>query len=960
MRHRVAQASGSRIQRCGARIGFHITAQDPFWLEVHEAVVATAARFEAKLVPVGGTEQADGLSHAEQAALADEYLAEELDALIVRTLPEQLIVQLAVAGLPVICLSESTVHHPLVASRQGLWQGASAIGQLFAQRLQSQGQLLCIGGLAEAIADNGRRPLDSLRNALSGYAGITITHIPCDFSSDRAIPQIEAGLRRLERRIDALVGLTDDLALAARKCGMALGLIGPETLVGGLTGDSVALAAVADGSLTATLELSKADLADRAVRLAMRAADGLRIPSSFASELRLVTADNVREVGMQKLIALAEMPRRLADESRQREQNQVAQLEIAAAISRRVSSLLDRQECVRELGQLIRETYDYDEVRLFVRPSGDGPLRLLPSDGASSAEVAIALADPGVAADVLVRDEPIFLADAQHSACYRPDPAWPETRARAILPIHFGGQIAGVLDLHSRSRTRHAREELRGLQALADHVGVALHNCELYAEALRARKQAEDADRVKSRLLANVSHELRAPLNAILGYSVAALAVPNPYNVELPVALRRDLEQIYGSGEHLMRLINDLLDLSRAEVDALDLFPETIVPNEFLGGVFQSTARHANRHPGVTWRLELAPRLPLIQADPVRLRQVLDNLLSNARASTAAGEIVLGADIEPPFLHVWVHDTGEGIAEDQQACIFEPFVSGQRSDKRRKGIGLGLTITRRLVALHHGTLRLESELGRGSTFHVRIPLPQLEHATSGQYHVLAKPVGCQTILGTIETLQPAMYEGNVLIVDDDPASRAFYSGLVSKAFPACTTTTADNGAEALHILQEQLEPPTLVILDLAMPQVDGFGVLEWLRADRRTRHVPVLVVSGRLLSLDDVRRLDYARVQYQTKDLLSPGEALTVLQRVAACDAQLPQPTSGVVKRALVYLHEQYGGSPARHDVARAVGVSENYLSQIFHRELGLSPSNYLSRLRIHKPKSCCPRHRRA
>jgi YesN/AraC family two-component response regulator len=262
-----------------------------------------------------------------------------------------------------------------------------------------------------------------------------------------------------------------------------------------------------------------------------------------------------------------------------------------------------------------------------------------------------------------------------------------------------------------------------------------------------------------------------------------------------------------------------------------------------------------------------------------------------------------------------------------------------------------LTITRRLVALHGGTLQVESELGRGSTFHVHLPLPRDQEVAPGGVGVLGKPAAGQTVLRAIEALQPARPSGTVLIVDDDPGARTFYSQLVSQALPLCATRTAGNGVEALRILEEQLEPPTLVILDVVMPELDGFDVLDRLRADRRTRNVPALVVSGRLLSPDDLQRLDHARVLYQTKDLLSPTEASSVLQGLAAGDAVLPQPTSTLVKRALVYLHEQYGRSLARHDVALAVGVSESYLSQIFHRELGLSPWDYLNRLRIHVAK---------
>ena len=131
----------------------------------------------------------------------------------------------------------------------------------------------------------------------------------------------------------------------------------------------------------------------------------------------------------------------------------------------------------------------------------------------------------------------------------------------------------------------------------------------------------------------------------------------------------------------------------------------------------------------MTWQLQLPDRLPLIQADPVRLRQILLNLLSNARKFTDQGEVILGAQVEPPYLHLWVQDTGEGISPDMQERIFEPFVTAEHTSRRPEGIGLGLSITRRLVALHGGSMKLESQPGYGSTFHVYLPLPNLADKT---------------------------------------------------------------------------------------------------------------------------------------------------------------------------------------------------------------------------------------
>jgi signal transduction histidine kinase/AraC-like DNA-binding protein len=634
--------------------------------------------------------------------------------------------------------------------------------------------------------------------------------------------------------------------------------------------------------------------------------------------------------------SVADTTRRLVGARPALAPRRLVQLDTNAMIALRIGGLLEASDVLAELRRLVAYRYGYEHVEVFTGTPGDEYLRRRPSEPAGAENIDdVRLTAAGALGRVLERGTAAVLAHA----------------GRVVLPMRIGGQIVGVVDLHGRGRRRHQPVDLVGLQWLADLVAVVLRNCEQHAQAVRERRQAEDADRLKTRLLANVSHELRAPLNVILGYSQAALAAPNSYGVELPSGLRRDLEHIYASGDHLRRLINDLLDLSRAEVDALDLLVEPIQTGSFLEEVLGSASSHGDPWPNVTWRLDVAPHLPVIRADPVRLRQVLDNLLNNARAATVSGEIVLGASVEAGQLHIWVQDTGEGIAADQLNHIFEPFVSGQRVHGRKTGIGLGLAITRRLVALHGGTLGIDSEPGRGSTFHVRLPLSIAESDSAGGISVLMKPAARQAVLGAIEGLQQSQPAGTILIVDDDLDARALYLRLVGEALPGCRVQTAERASEALQLLSSQHDPPALVILDLGLPDVDGFHVLDRLRAERRTRHVPVLVVSGRLLSEQDVLRLDHARVLYQPKDLLAPAEALEMLQAAAAGHALLPRATSAVVKKAMAYLHDHYERPLARHDLAQAAGVSENYLSQIFHRELGLSPSNYLTRVRVHQAK---------
>jgi len=583
-------------------------------------------------------------------------------------------------------------------------------------------------------------------------------------------------------------------------------------------------------------------------------------------------------------------------------------------------------------------------------------------------------------------------------------------------------------------------------ELLRAQISSALKGASLLREAQQARQAAEKADRIKTRLLANVSHELRTPLNVILGYSRDALGTPNPYGMAPPQALLDDLEHIHGCAEHQLRVVNDLLDLSRAEIDELDLYLELLDPRPLLQDAFDSIA-HSVTEPAVTWQLQLPDRLPLVQADPVRLRQVLLNLLSNARKFTDQGEVVLGAQVEPPHLHLWVQDTGEGISPDLQERIFEPFVTMEHAGRRPQGIGLGLSITRRLVALHRGSMKLESQPGRGSTFHVYLPLPNLADRTApvteptqpvlllitatdqptaeivelgrrqglviqrlqagddldavlcnvqpatlawdlagaspndwamvrrirnhprlsqlpfilygqgesarrsiGLTGVVTKPINAPTLLDAINALCPQEMTGPILIVDDDPVARQAYRNVIEQGLPGYPVCAANDGAAALAAMAGQT--PSLVLLDLMMPEMDGFDVLDRMRADPRTLAVPVVILTSKVLNLDDIKRIErHTRVVVQSKGVLVDAEIVATLHRSVFGAESLPPQTSALVKRAVAYMHQNYARPLARWEIAEAIGVSENYFSRLFKQELDLSPWDYLNRFRVSQAK---------
>jgi signal transduction histidine kinase/DNA-binding LacI/PurR family transcriptional regulator/AraC-like DNA-binding protein len=623
----------------------------------------------------------------------------------------------------------------------------------------------------------------------------------------------------------------------------------------------------------------------------------------------------------------------------------------------------------------------------------------------------------------------------------------PENRRFAfdVEALYFQEEQIGFVMFEIGPRNGEVYTTLQG------HLSSALKSAELVQIALEAEAKAIKGDQLKTRLLANVSHELRTPLNIILGLSQTALSSPNPYGIELPFQLAKDLSYIFDSGEHLIRLINDLLDTSRAEIGELDLCSEPIDPCSLMQDVFETfreTSISKQRH--VELLLKIPTHLPVLHADPVRLRQIFMNLLSNALKFTHQGSIILGAEVQLPHIHFWVSDTGPGILPELQERIFEPFVKAEALEYRREGIGLGLSITRRLVALHGGSITLDSIPDSGSTFHVYIPLPGLSHATAeeinsqgakplllwlsrnktpipavhticqknglepywlgtlddydlivrlgkpvalawdlenarpgdwsivqkirsySQYcqlplllfqenmvgkfsgernltNVLLKPAGKQMVQHVLSLIPQAAPRGEIWIIDDNPQALRYYQELISDSLAEYHIQTIHGGREALRLLEETT--PDLVLLDLMMPDINGFQVLEQLRNNIRTALIPVIIITGKILSYEDVKRLDVPKVVLQTKGVLSDLESATEIQRVLTASATLPQPTGMLVKQACAYIQQNYSRSFSLEELSETIGVSKSYLSRIFKMDTGISLWDYLNRYRIQKAK---------
>ncbi|HWQ12232.1 MAG TPA: ATP-binding protein [Roseiflexaceae bacterium] len=1028
------------------RIGIQIEHTEPYWVQVREAIRQQGRSRSAETVEILIPEH-QLLSVDEQIEVVEDLAVQDLDAVICNTLPLDLITRLLDHGFPVIYIPEHSLRHPRFASRTGLYEAAYLLGTFVDTRLPDRAQILVVGG--PAVDDvggpdpgdmSGQSRVDGFMAALPPARRAMLHRVPCTWTYEAAFGRVGAYLAAHPNlTVDAVFGLSDTLALAANAACRGREQLREGALVVGVNGDPLALAAISAGQMTATIEIDLDDLAAQAFDLALSAARGEPLRPLFTCRQRLVTGENVAEAATRKLLSLASLPTHLIEDNQRHEQQRTLQAETSAAIDRKVGLLLDEQQLAQALTSLIRDSYGFDQARFLHLDPASGQL-LAARDEQASAEQPEGELD-GPLAYALAKDQLVFIPDTAASHRFPPDPRWPEAQARVVVPVRLGGQVIGLLDLHRRTVTHHTRDELAGLQLLADRFGITVRNAQLYRKEQEARALAEQADRIKTTLLANVSHELRTPLNVILGYSRGGLDSLARGDAS-PSELADDFRQIYRSGDHLLRLINDLLDISRAEIGELDLMPERIAPRPLLEEIFRASVEGFGTAEGVEWRMMVAPTLPLIDVDPVRLRQILLNLLHNAHKFTERGSITFGAEVAGRELHLWVADTGPGISAELRTQIFEPFVSGPAAGRSREGIGLGLSITRRLVSLHRGRLTVESEVGRGSTFHIYLPLPDLVTSTSAASEpsgrvlllisegaslpvavahlaerrglslhllrssedlagvlqsirpallawdvttaaddglriieeirnrpdfrqlpvmiyggaataeslgaatgVLLKPLGEEMLLEALSDLDPRTPDGSILIVEDDPQARAQHRRLIAQRFPGYRIRDAGDGRAGLAAVAAEV--PSLIILDLLLPELDGFAVLEALRAEPQTAGIPVLVLSGKSLTGDDIRRLSEARVIFQTKDLLTNEELAESLRRTISPAERLPRYTSALVKQAIAFIQQQYAEPLSRQAIANAVGVNKDYLGRIFHQEVGLSPWEYLIRYRL-------------
>ncbi|WDT74282.1 MAG: GAF domain-containing sensor histidine kinase [Candidatus Manganitrophus sp.] len=289
----------------------------------------------------------------------------------------------------------------------------------------------------------------------------------------------------------------------------------------------------------------------------------------------------------------------------------------------------------------------------------------------------------------------------------------------AMVPIRTAAPI-GAIGNYWATRHRATPEQVKLLQALADSTSIALENVALYRELTQRIEELKEANRLKSQFLSNVSHELRTPLNAILGYT--ELLIDGTYG-RLKTDQRTPLEGVQRNAGDLLRLINDVLDLTRIEAGKIEVRTEKIDLVTLLQEIFIDIQPILDQKSLALW-LDIPEGLPVIESDTAKVRQILANLLSNAAKFTDQGKVMVSAEEIPhrPGVEIAIRDTGIGIPKEALPKIFERFHQVDGSATREfGGVGLGLSIVKELVGLLGGEIRVESEVGNGSTFTLFLP-----------------------------------------------------------------------------------------------------------------------------------------------------------------------------------------------------------------------------------------------
>jgi len=409
------------------------------------------------------------------------------------------------------------------------------------------------------------------------------------------------------------------------------------------------------------------------------------------------------------------------------------------------------------------------------------------------------------------------------------------------------------------------------LQALVDEktAEISLHRDKLEAQVMErtrelqlAKDAAERASRAKSEFLSSMSHELRTPLNAILGFG-QLLEYSDQSGMDSEQ--RQAVDYINNSGEHLLNLINQVLDFNKIEDGNLGIHLESFNPVDEVHDCLAIASAMAAKHDVSIELKKGVESCPVIRADRTRFKQVLLNLLTNGiKYNRPGGSVSLNCDVlGGRYLRLIVSDTGKGIAADQQHLLFEPFQRLGHESSSIEGTGIGLTITKKLVNLMRGRIGFESEEAKGSEFWIDFPLDRSRKAEP-EKRSADRPESAADPLPAA-TLRPDGAKRSTLLYVEDNADNVRLMEMILDREDDFTLVSAPNAEEGLELAAQIA--PDVILMDINLPGMDGFKALNALQAQRNGRHVPVIAVTASALPAEVQRGLDAGFAAYLTKPI---------------------------------------------------------------------------------------------
>ena len=545
---------------------------------------------------------------------------------------------------------------------------------------------------------------------------------------------------------------------------------------------------------------------------------GVIAAQTYDTSVRIteIQAENFEIIGTQIAAALERLQAR---ESLQRRNTYLA---ASAEIGRLVTSTLDIKTIFTRTVNLVSDRLGFYFAAIYQVEEEGFHATMREGTGGAGENMKIqkhrvAIGSQTIVGKAVETGETVLANDVQNESLYQPNPLLLDTQSEVAIPLKVGGKVLGVIDIQSKQVQAFSEDDISVLQSLADQVAVAINNATLYDESQELIKNLKEVDQFRSQFLANMSHELRTPLNSIIGFSRVILK-----GIDGPMTdmQQQDLTAIYNSGQHLLGLINDVLDMARIEAGKMELNFEEVNLSEMIHSVF-STAKGLVKEKPIKLVEDVATDMPTVRGDIMRVRQVFINLISNASKFTDAGSITIRSEVqESPNgkleALISVIDTGPGITPEGQEKLFKAFSQVDGSATRKSGgSGLGLSICANLVQLHGGRIGVTSEEGKGSTFWFTVPL--------FKQHEEEIPEGKKVVLA----------------IDDDPQVIALYERyLTGQGYHVVALTEPARAKERVKELK-----PFAVTLDIMMPNIDGWTVLTELKSDPTTRDVPIIICS---------------------------------------------------------------------------------------------------------------------